>query len=1051
MDSRMTSPSDAPRTVANRSGAADHSEWAAGSIDERLRDIINHAPFGAHTYELTADGRLVLSGFNPAAERMLGLAHTGLVGQTIEEAFPVAAGTELPDAYRRVATSGEPLETVFTVRDGETITGSFELHGLRTGPNRVTVFFRDVTERARADESARESRERMELALWAADLGSWDWNVQTGDVQYNERWATMLGYRVEELASRAETWESLVHPDDRRDVFAILNAHLDGRTPSYEVEHRLRHKSGSWVWVLSRGRVTARDAQGRPLRAAGTHLDISKRRQAEEHLQQERVFTNAVLDSVPGLLYLYDAEGHLVRWNRQHELMTGYSADEVGRMKLLDWFEHSPEDVPQITGGVQKALLEGYAEAEGNLQTKDGRKILFRFNAVRLEIQGKPYIAGIGIDITERRRAEESLRQSEARLETAQALALIGSWEIDPVTGAGYWSKQVFRLFGLEPAAGATTFSAFGDLVHPDDRERLEQARLQVCASGQPCAVDYRTNPARGDVRHLSAIINAICDRSGNVTRLYGTLQDITARVRTEEALRRTEHMLVQIFRSSPTFIVVSTEDEGRFVEANEAFTEMLGFERREVVGRLSSELNLWPSPKDRARIVRTVDEQGATRNVETRVRRKDGTILDITVSVARITIDDQPCLIWLGSDISSRRRAEQEQARLQDQLQQAMKMEAVGRLAGGVAHDFNNLLTVIRGNVEMAAEILNPSDPLHQCLDGIKRAADSSASLTRQLLAFSRRQIIEPRILNLSALVGELQKMLGRLIGEDIALQTRLADDLGSVRVDPGQFEQVLVNLAVNARDAMPNGGQLVIETVNVDLDDAYCAEHPDTKPGEFVMLAVSDTGHGMTDEVRQRLFEPFFTTKPKGRGTGLGLAMIFGAVKQSGGSIEVTSEPDHGTTFTIYLPRIAAPAEKLARPAPAADLPRGTEAVLLVEDEASVRELATSMLKRLGYRVHVASNGGEAFMLAEKLAEPIHLLMTDVVMPGMNGRELAQRLLILHPEMSVLFTSGYTDDVIVHHGVLDEHLNFIGKPYSLQGLAAKVRQVLDAQDRQS
>ena len=644
--------------------------------------------------------------------------------------------------------------------------------------------------------------------------------------------------------------------------------------------------------------------------------DIAERMRAEETLQQERVFTDAVLDSVPGLLYLYDAEGHLVRWNRQHEIVTGYTAEELGRMTLLDWYKDSPEDVARITAGVQKALAEGYAEAEGNLQTKDGRRLLFRFNAVRLEIQGKLYFAGIGIDITESRRRDE--------------------------------------------------------------------------------------------------------------------------------ALRSTERMLAEIFRSSPAFIVVSTADEGRFIEANEAFTKALGFEHGEVIGRLSSDIGLWPSWEDRDRIVRAVDDRGAARDVETRVRRKDGIIIDVSMSVAPITVGGQPCLIWLGTDISARRRAEQEQIRLQEQLQQAVKMEAVGRLAGGIAHDFNNLLTVICGNVEMAVEDLDAADPLRQSLDDIKRAADSSVSLTRQLLAFSRRQIIEPHVVSLSELVRNLEKMLGRLIGEDIALQATLADDLGSVRVDPGQFEQVLVNLAVNARDAMPDGGRLVIETANTELGDTYCATRPDLKPGPFVMLAVSDTGHGMTSDVKRRLFEPFFTTKPKGRGTGLGLAMIFGAVRQSGGTIEVYSEPDHGTTFKIYLPRVDAPAERIAKPAKAAALPRGTETVFLVEDEASVRDIAITMLKRLGYRVHVASNGGEAFMMAESHAEPIHLLMTDVVMPGMNGRELAERLKVLHPEMSVLFTSGYTENVIVHHGVLYENLNFIGKPYSLQALATKLRHVL-------
>ncbi|MBK8478482.1 MAG: response regulator, partial [Opitutaceae bacterium] len=304
---------------------------------------------------------------------------------------------------------------------------------------------------------------------------------------------------------------------------------------------------------------------------------------------------------------------------------------------------------------------------------------------------------------------------------------------------------------------------------------------------------------------------------------------------------------------------------------------------------------------------------------------------------------------------------------------------------------------------------------------------------------------LIEPKILSLSELVENLRKMLHRLIGEDIELRTALAADLGSVKADPGQFDQVVVNLAVNARDAMPDGGRLTITTANIELNEAYCQRHPDVKPGSYVLLSVSDTGHGMPPEVQRRLFEPFFTTKPKGRGTGLGLAVIFGVVKQAGGTIEVDSAPGRGTTFKIHLPRLGEPAEKLARANASADLPRGHEAILLVEDDQSVRELAASILKRQGYKVLAAANGGEALLLAERRAEPIHLLLTDVVMPGMNGRELSERLLRIRPGLAVLFASGYTEDTIVHHGVLSESLHFIAKPYTLQAIAQKVRQVLD------
>ncbi|RJP17925.1 MAG: response regulator, partial [Deltaproteobacteria bacterium] len=391
------------------------------------------------------------------------------------------------------------------------------------------------------------------------------------------------------------------------------------------------------------------------------------------------------------------------------------------------------------------------------------------------------------------------------------------------------------------------------------------------------------------------------------------------------------------------------------------------------------------------------------------------------------------------------RNRTEEEKGKLQAQLLQAMKMEAVGRLAGGVAHDFNNLLTVVIGNVSLALGKIPASDPVTGMLSEVNRAAERAARLTQQLLAFSRKQIIEPKVLDLNALIVELHSMLVRLIGEHIEIATVPGEGLGMVKVDPGQMEQILVNLAVNARDAMRDGGQLRIETANAVLDDAYCDAHPDARPGRYVRLSVSDTGHGMTDEVRAQIFEPFFTTKPKGSGTGLGLSMTYGAVKQVGGSIEVLSEPGKGTTVRIFLPR----EEPGPEPEPGTGPPQkplgGTETVLLVEDEEVLRGLCVQVLEQLGYRVLQAGNGADAIALAREYGGRIDLLLTDVVMPGMNGSELATHLVILHPETKVLFTSGYTDDAIVHHGVLDEGVFFIGKPYTPSALAKKVREVLD------
>jgi signal transduction histidine kinase len=432
-------------------------------------------------------------------------------------------------------------------------------------------------------------------------------------------------------------------------------------------------------------------------------------------------------------------------------------------------------------------------------------------------------------------------------------------------------------------------------------------------------------------------------------------------------------------------------------------------------------------------------NEAGLRNRGEWRHRRKDGTIIDVEITRNTLTLAGRPAALAMAHDVTKRKSVE-------TQLLQAQKMEAVGRLAGGIAHDFNNLLTVILGSSDLLLEGLRVDHQSRADLEDIHKAGQRAAALTRQLLAFSRQQVLTPQVLDLNALIADLEKMLRRLIGEDIEFRTVLAADLGAVRADPGQLEQVIMNLAVNARDAMPHGGKLTIETVNADLDDAYAQAHVPLVAGRYAMLAVSDTGIGMDTQVKAHIFEPFFTTKEKGKGTGLGLATVYGIVKQTDGYIWVYSEPGQGTSFKIYLPRAAAAAEPPApKPLAPASL-AGSETVLLAEDEAAVRNFTRRVLAAHGYTVLTAADGQEALHLAERHAGPIHLLLTDVVMPNMGGRELAERLVAARHEMKVLYLSGYTDDAIVHHGVLEPGIAFLQKPFTLQGLARKLREVLDA-----
>jgi len=529
-------------------------------------------------------------------------------------------------------------------------------------------------------------------------------------------------------------------------------------------------------------------------------------------------------------------------------------------------------------------------------------------------------------------------------------------------------------------------------------------------------------------------------DPNHQVIGLLGICRDITDRKRAEEEIRQSQQKLRIHFEHTP-LAVVEWDLEFRVTAWNPSAERIFGYTRAEAIGQHASFIVAPPFRRHVDEIWQNLLTQtGGTRSANDNITRDGRTISCEWYNTP--LVDDSGRVLGVASlaqDVTER-------VALEERLRQSQKMEAVGRLAGGVAHDFNNLLTVILGYAQILSDGVPIGSRLADSTGQIKSAAERAAGITRQLLAFSRKQVLSPRIINLNDTVMNLDSLLRRLIGEDIEVLTVPANDLGSVKADPGQIEQVIMNLALNARDAMPHGGKLTLETANAQLDDSYASEHQPIASGNYVMLAVSDTGTGMSTEVQARIFEPFFTTKEVGKGTGLGLSTVYGIVKQSGGYIWVYSEPERGATFKIYFPRVDQVAEAAGFDRRPADAMRGTETILLVEDDPQLRQLSSSVLAHCGYKMLVASGPEEGLVIGKENHRDIRLLITDVVMPGMNGRQLAEKILKNSPKMRVLYISGYTNNAIVHYGVLDDGLWFLPKPFTLSALVAKVREVLDA-----
>jgi PAS domain S-box-containing protein len=756
---------------------------------------------------------------------------------------------------------------------------------------------------------------------------------------------------------------------------------------------------------------------------------------------EKTTHTDRTAELLPQIVFECDVTGRLTFVNKRAFAIFGYTEEEFD--KGLNVFSMIlAEDHGRAADNMQKVLTgqQPYGN-EYRAVKKDGTVFPVMIYSSVIEEKGSPAgLRGIIIDMTDIRRAEDEriINESKFRAIYDQTANPVGIIDTDGILlEANRAAKNALGENPAEYIGKPFWLTPWWD-HSPDTRDILE-SKIKQALKGDFIRFEIPYLNRRKQTRALECTIKPVLDPDKKVFCLILEGMDITEKKQAEHVMRLVEY---GVNHSRDSIFWLDTET--RFVYVNEAACRSLGYTRKELLSMKVSDidpnfpLEAWGPHIEKLRQYGSITHESCHRT-------KDGGIIPVEITGNYVFFEGMEGSFAFVRDISDRKQADAERARLQEQLVQAQKMESVGRLAGGVAHDFNNMLGVISGRAELALTRVAADHPVHSDLTQILNAASRSADITRKLLAFARKQTIEPKVLDLNTTVESMLSMLRRLIGEDITLSWLPAQGLWLVRMDPSQIDQILANLCVNARDAISGVGKLVIETGMKRLDAADCADHPDMFPGDYVVLAVSDDGCGMDREVQEKLFEPFFTTKEKSKGTGLGLATVYGIVKQNNGFLTVYSEPGRGSVFRIYLPRCRASDEAPAAVNSPKPVPGGHETILLVEDDPAILEMTRMMLEHRGYRVLSAATPLDAVDLAKGYPAPLDLLITDVVMPEMNGRVLAEKITELCPDIRRLFMSGYTADVIASQGVLDNGVAFIQKPFSMKDLAEKVREVLD------
>ena len=913
--------------------------------------------------------------------------------------------------------------------------------GLRAAVRRRTA----ELERSREDLRQSEARYRELVEQANSIILRMD---QEGRILFlNEFAQRFFDYTPEEVLGRNVVGTIVPETDSAGQDLAAMIADIGLHPERYTANtNENMRRDGSRAWISWTNKPLGEsDDEAREILCVGN--DITERMQAEKALRRERERLEFIINGSRLGTWEWNVQSNETVFNETWAEMLGYRADELMPYSYATWARLlHPADLPRAEEALVRCVRDEALDydCEFRMRHKDGHWvwILDRGRILTRDSAGKPLLMfGTHTDISSLKRVEEELLLTNELLtrfiKNSPIYAFIK--EVTP-----YESRTLKASDNYEEMLGMPVAEMLGKTM-----DELFPAPLAASMT----ADDWRV--ASGDeILHVDEEFNGrsyttikFPIRLGERKLLAGYTIDLTEQRQAEAALQESVATFRNIVQSSPMGIYIyRLEDDGRliFTGANPAADRLLGMDHSLFIGlpieKAFPGLRETDIPEQFRRVVRSGESwQNGSVQYDDGVASGMFEVHAFRMAPGRLAV--------LFNDITDRRRAEEEREKLQAQLIQVQKMDSIGRLAGGVAHDFNNMLSVILGHCELALNRVDEAHPLYAGLENIRKAAERSAELTRQLLAFARKQTVAPRVIDLNETVAGMLDMLRRLIGEDIDLVWQPGEGLGAVRIDPSQLDQILVNLFVNARDAIGDTGKVTIETAAVTVDAGYCNGHADVLAGEYILLAVSDDGCGMDADLLAHLFEPFFTTKEMGKGTGLGLATVYGIVKQNGGFVNVYSEPGQGTTFKIYLPRHQT-ADQITPAVETAPAAAGTETILLVEDEPMILELTTAMLESLGYTVLAATGPEAALRLARDHGQAIHLLMTDVVMPGMNGRQLARELAAHIPDLACLFMSGYTANVIAHHGVLDQGVHFIQKPFTLYLLAAKVREALAAGD---